>query len=110
MPKDRIDALTEAADAEFMYQYEAIAAPPTKTALGIATTRIGGGVALSMRNDVTEYWSKALGSASLSSSPQSSSAKWWSSTAAKTFTSVRRMGRRRDHRNRELVHPWRSQR
>jgi hypothetical protein len=61
MPEDRIDALTEAADAEFMYQYEATAAPPTKTALGIATTRIGGGVALSMRNDITGYWSKALG-------------------------------------------------
>jgi hypothetical protein len=61
MSKGRIDALIEAAEAEFMYQYETMAAPPTKTALGIATTRIGGGVALSMRNDVTGYWSKALG-------------------------------------------------
>jgi hypothetical protein len=34
---------------------------PTQAALGIAHARIGGGVALSMRNDVTGYWSKALG-------------------------------------------------
>jgi hypothetical protein len=61
MPEGRIDALIEAAEAEFIYQYEAMAAPPTKTDLGIAATRIGGGVALSMGNDVTGYWSKALG-------------------------------------------------
>ena len=32
-----------------------------KSELGIATLRISGGVALSMRHDVTGYWSKALG-------------------------------------------------
>jgi hypothetical protein len=53
MSESRTDALVEAAEAEFMYRCEAMAAPPTKTALGIAATRIGGGVALSMRNDVT---------------------------------------------------------
>jgi hypothetical protein len=35
--------------------------PSTKSALGIATTRMGGGVVLSVREDVTGYWSKALG-------------------------------------------------
>jgi hypothetical protein len=58
---ENLSALAEAAEAEFMYQYETMASPPTKAALAIATTRIGGGVALSMRNDVTGYWSKALG-------------------------------------------------
>jgi len=61
MPAQRISSLAEAAEAEFMYQYQTLASPPTQTALGIATARIGGGVALSMRNDVTGYWSKALG-------------------------------------------------
>jgi GNAT superfamily N-acetyltransferase len=56
-----IDALAEAAEAEFMYQYESLAPQSAKATLGIAAQRIGGGVALSMRNDVTGYWSKALG-------------------------------------------------
>jgi hypothetical protein len=38
MSESRTDALVEAAEAEFMYRYEAMAAPPTKTALGIAAT------------------------------------------------------------------------
>jgi len=57
----QLSAVAEATEAEFMYQYESMATPATKAALGIATVRIGGGVALSMRNDVTGYWSKALG-------------------------------------------------
>jgi GNAT superfamily N-acetyltransferase len=61
MPEDQISRLAEAAEAEFMYQYETMASRRTQTALGIAAARIGGGVALSMRNDVTGYWSKALG-------------------------------------------------
>jgi GNAT superfamily N-acetyltransferase len=61
MPDNQISASTEAAEAEFMYQYETLAPPATRAALGIATARIGGGVALSMRHDVTGYWSKALG-------------------------------------------------
>ena len=44
-----------------MYQYVNSAPPAVKKQLGIATTRIGGGVALSVRNDATGYWSKALG-------------------------------------------------
>jgi acetyltransferase (GNAT) family protein len=61
MQKTQVSGLAEAAEAEFMYQYESMASPGTKTSLGIETLRIGGGVALSMRNDVTGYWSKALG-------------------------------------------------
>jgi hypothetical protein len=61
MPKDQISRLAEAAEAEFMYQYETLVSSPTQAALGIAAARIGGGVALSMRNDVTGYWNKALG-------------------------------------------------
>ncbi|KAA0095958.1 GNAT family N-acetyltransferase [Mycolicibacterium sp. P1-18] len=61
MLADQISPLAETAEAEFMYQYESSAAPTTKQTLGITTARIGGGVALSMRHDVTGYWSKALG-------------------------------------------------
>ncbi len=61
MQEDQISRLAEAAEAEFMYQYEKMASLSTQATLGIATARIGGGVALSMRNDVTGYWSKALG-------------------------------------------------
>lgn len=61
MLEDEIGSLAEAAEAEFMYQYESTASPATTRALGISTTRIGGGVCLSMRHDVTGYWSKALG-------------------------------------------------
>jgi hypothetical protein len=56
-----LTALAERAEAEFMYQYVNSAPPAVKKLLGISTTRIGGGVALSMRNDATSYWSKALG-------------------------------------------------
>ena len=54
-------ALAEGAEAEFMYGYETGAPAGAREYLGAAATRIGGGVALSMRNDVTRYWSKALG-------------------------------------------------
>src|SRR5262245_31552661 len=59
--QDQITRLAETAEAEFMYQYQAMAPSPTQTALGVAAARIGGGVTLSMRHDVTGYWSKALG-------------------------------------------------
>lgn len=59
--QDQITRLAETAEAEFMYQYEAMASSPTQAALGIAAARIGGGVTLSIRHDVTGYWSKALG-------------------------------------------------
>jgi acetyltransferase (GNAT) family protein len=58
---DELTAPAEGIEAEFMYQYVNSAPPAVKTRLGIATARIGGGVALSMRHDVTGYWSKALG-------------------------------------------------
>jgi GNAT superfamily N-acetyltransferase len=59
-PEDERIALAERVEAEFMYQYESMAPHPVNSQLGIAATRIGGGV-LSMRNDVTGYWSKAVG-------------------------------------------------
>ena len=54
-------AAAEGAEAEFMYRFVAMAPPPVRTRLGIAVERIGGGVAMSVRNDVTGYFSKALG-------------------------------------------------
>ena len=62
MQKDQLAAgIAEGAEAEFMYAYESNA-PSTATArLGITTRRVGGGVVLSMRHDVTGYWNKALG-------------------------------------------------
>jgi hypothetical protein len=54
-------ALAEGAEAEFMYQYVSMAPPSVRSKLAVDTTRIGGGVVLSLRNDVTGYWSKALG-------------------------------------------------
>jgi hypothetical protein len=59
--KDDIVALAEGAEAELYYRYETSAEPAIAATLGIACTRIGGGVVLSMRHDVTGYWSKALG-------------------------------------------------
>lgn len=61
MSENQVSGWAETAEAEFMFQYEIAASAPTQAALGIAAVRIGGGVALSMRNDVTGYWSKALG-------------------------------------------------
>jgi len=58
---DLSTALAEGVEAETMYQYESMAAPSVKARLGIATTRIGGGVALSILHDVTGFWNKALG-------------------------------------------------
>ncbi|MET8369155.1 GNAT family N-acetyltransferase [Micromonospora profundi] len=54
-------ALAEQAEAEFMFQYEAGAPTDVRAALGMAATRMGGAVVLSMRHDPTGYWSKALG-------------------------------------------------
>ena len=53
--------LAEAAEAEFMFQYESSAPQPAYSTLGIATARLGGGVVLSMRHDPSGYWNKALG-------------------------------------------------
>lgn len=54
-------AAAEGAEAEFMYRFVAMAPRSVRARLGIAVERIGGGVALSVRNDVTGYFSKALG-------------------------------------------------
>jgi GNAT superfamily N-acetyltransferase len=54
-------ALAEGAEAEFMFVYETGAPAGAREQLGAAATRLGGGVVLSMRDDVTRYWSKALG-------------------------------------------------
>ncbi|MEU8009901.1 GNAT family N-acetyltransferase [Micromonospora parva] len=60
-PADLIP-LAEAVECEFMHSYESQAPAPAYADLGIATTRVGGGVALGMRNDPSGgYWSKALG-------------------------------------------------
>ena len=60
-PSD-LTPLAEGVECEFMYSYESRAPEPAYTDLGIATTRIGGGVALAMRNDPSGgYWNKALG-------------------------------------------------
>jgi GNAT superfamily N-acetyltransferase len=61
MSEKRFVADAERIEAEFMHTYVSSAAQPVKSELGIATLRVGGGVALSMRHDVTGYWSKALG-------------------------------------------------
>ncbi len=44
-----------------MYLYQSSAPLSVRTELGITSTRIGEGVALSMREDPTNFWSKALG-------------------------------------------------
>jgi GNAT superfamily N-acetyltransferase len=49
---------TESIEAEAMYAYGRSAPADV---LGVAVARIGGGVAVSMRNDPTRYWSKTLG-------------------------------------------------
>jgi hypothetical protein len=54
-------ALAEGAEAEFMYQYVSMAPPSVRSKLAIDTTHTGGGVVLSLRNDVTGYWSKSAG-------------------------------------------------
>ncbi|GAA1572932.1 hypothetical protein GCM10009789_28070 [Kribbella sancticallisti] len=61
MSLDRIAELLELAEAEALWGYESVAPPEIVETLGMASTRIGGGVVLAVRNDVTDYWSKALG-------------------------------------------------
>lgn len=61
MSQDRIAELIERAEAEAVWGYEAAAPPELEQKLGMARTRIGGGVVLAVRDDVTNYWSKALG-------------------------------------------------
>lgn len=53
--------IAERSEAEAMYRFETEAPGSVRAALGMNAARIGGGVVLSMRNDPTHYWSKALG-------------------------------------------------
>lgn len=54
-------ARAEQSEAAALYDVETGAPAHARASLGIEALRIGGGVALSMRNDPTEFWSKALG-------------------------------------------------
>ncbi|GAA4598753.1 GNAT family N-acetyltransferase [Planotetraspora phitsanulokensis] len=58
---DDLAAVAEFAEAESLFALIAQAPEPARSALGIASARIGGGVVVSMRHDSTGYWSKALG-------------------------------------------------
>ncbi|UOZ03452.1 GNAT family N-acetyltransferase [Amycolatopsis sp. WQ 127309] len=51
----------EQSEAEALYRFETAAPQSVRSVLGIDALRIGGGVAMAMRHDVTGYWSKALG-------------------------------------------------
>ncbi|WP_205314853.1 GNAT family N-acetyltransferase [Nonomuraea lactucae] len=53
--------MAELAEAEAMFRFESGARAEVRAALGIECARLGGGVVLSMRDDPTGYWSKALG-------------------------------------------------
>jgi GNAT superfamily N-acetyltransferase len=61
MSDEQFTAAAEGVEAEFMYRFVALAPETVRARLGIAVDRIGGGVTLSVRNDVTGYFSKALG-------------------------------------------------
>lgn len=54
-------SVAEQSEAEALYRFQTETPEPVRTALGMTATRIGGGVVLSMRNDSTRFWSKALG-------------------------------------------------
>jgi hypothetical protein len=56
--------LAEAVECEFMHSYESQAPEPAYADLGIATARIGGGVARAMRNDRAGWSQEAPGSSS----------------------------------------------
>jgi len=53
--------LLEQSEAEEMYEFVSGVASPARDDLGIDAVRLGGGVALAVRNDPSNYWSKALG-------------------------------------------------
>jgi GNAT superfamily N-acetyltransferase len=53
-------AIAERSEAEALFDLETATPEPARGELGVAALRIGGGIALSMRNDVTNYWSKTL--------------------------------------------------
>ena len=51
----------ERSEAEALYDFEDATSPAGQEALGMTRARIGGGVVLSMREDGSGFWSKALG-------------------------------------------------
>ncbi|MDX3771187.1 MULTISPECIES: GNAT family N-acetyltransferase [unclassified Streptomyces] len=53
--------ILERAEAEEMYEFEGGVPEALREKWGVASTRLGGGVVLAMRDDVSDYWSKALG-------------------------------------------------
>jgi GNAT superfamily N-acetyltransferase len=54
-------ALAEGSEAEALYDFETGAPAAVRSSLGITAVRLGGGVVLSVREDPTDFWSKALG-------------------------------------------------
>jgi GNAT superfamily N-acetyltransferase len=54
-------ALTEKAEAEAYYSFEAGTPAGIQAAMGMQLERIGGGVVLAVRNDPTRFWSKVIG-------------------------------------------------
>jgi len=61
VPSELSAAVAEGVEAEFMYQYVSNAPTSTREDLGIATTRLAGGVVMSVRDDQSGYWTKTLG-------------------------------------------------
>jgi len=57
----RFNAEAEQVEAAFLDDYETGMPEAARERLGVASARIGGGVALAMVNDPTTYWSRALG-------------------------------------------------
>lgn len=51
----------EDSEAEALFQLETGGPETVRSALGMTATRLGGAVVLAVRNDPTDYWSKALG-------------------------------------------------
>lgn len=59
--KGSLAGSAERTEAEAMLRFQMGAPSDVRTALGIDGARIGGGVAVAMRRDRTNYWNKALG-------------------------------------------------
>ncbi|MGW9027884.1 GNAT family N-acetyltransferase [Streptomyces sp. NPDC055722] len=60
MPAD-IVPLLEQAEAEEMSEFQSLVVGQERTALGMASVRLHGGVCMSVGDDPDEYWNKALG-------------------------------------------------
>ncbi|WP_326720199.1 GNAT family N-acetyltransferase [Streptomyces sp. NBC_00243] len=61
MTTDVQPSVAEQSEAEALFRFQTGAPETVRKALGMSAARIGGGVVLSMRNDITHFWSKALG-------------------------------------------------